>query len=173
MTPQLANIKTTLRGIAAAIAGTKRGTDSLQAMVQQFGSQITETKSRISMLEDGYNTREKTLTHYLKTVAQLQERVTYLEDAGGRDDGHMVCVLENPEKGDMKVFVCTLLKTEFKQVQGCRPKPNSETRYGPHILVKFLRFGTSEAVLRATQEKRSGKWQGQYILHSTNLKEQY
>lgn len=96
------------------IGGMKRSLDSLQTTVPQLGGGITEAETCISTLEDGCNIREKTVTQVVKAVAHLQERVTYLEDAGGvytdyANNVRIVGVLENSEKRDMDAFVCSLL----------------------------------------------------------------
>lgn len=107
-------------------------------------------------------------------MAQLQERVTYLEGAGFCDNVCIVGVLENSEKRDMNAFVPILLKEglgldiigdfEIQQVHRCGPKPYSEASYRQHILRKFLRFSVRELVLRAAQEYRTFR---QYLSKDT------
>lgn len=87
---ELASIKTMLQGIATDIS-----LDVLQTTVQQLRGRITKTETCISTLEDECNTREETVTQVVKTLAQLQERVSYLEDGGRGNNVRIVGVLGN------------------------------------------------------------------------------
>lgn len=176
---ELVSIKTMLQGIASDIGEVKGSLGCLQTTVQQLGGRITEAETRISNLEDGCCTREKTLGQVGKTVEQLQERVNYLEDAGRRNNVRIVGVVENSEAGDMEKFVHTLLERclgmnadegfEIERAHRCGPKPNTDARFSRHILVKFLQFSAREAVLRAAREKGNTEWEGQRIYFSQDL----
>lgn len=69
----ITSIETMLQGIATDITGVKASLDCLQATVQQLGGRVTEAETRISNLEDGCYTREKTVGQVGKTVERLQE----------------------------------------------------------------------------------------------------
>uniref|UniRef100_A0A668AJF4 L1 transposable element RRM domain-containing protein n=1 Tax=Myripristis murdjan TaxID=586833 RepID=A0A668AJF4_9TELE len=151
----------------------------LQTTVQQLGGRLTEAETRISNLEDGCCTREKTLGQVGKTVEPLKERVNYLEDAGRRNNVRIVGVKENSEAGDMEKFVRTLLEEcldmeadggfEIERAHRCGPKPNADAKFSWHILVKFLRFSAREAVLCTAREKGYTEWKGQRIFFSQDL----
>lgn len=130
---------------------------------------MNEAEARISTLEDQGQTRGVTLDVAVKTITQLQEKITYLEDAGRRNNVRIVGVTEGAEGRDMQGFVQKLL-TEALDVGTARDleieRAHRAGRRGGrdrHLLVRFLRFGDREAVLRAAREKERVEWQGKRI----------
>lgn len=68
-----------------------------------------EVETRISALEDQGQNIDVTVSTATKTIAQLQEKVTYLEDAGRRNNVRIVGIEEGAEDRDMQKFVQKLL----------------------------------------------------------------
>lgn len=123
------------------------------------GGRMTEAETRISALEDKDGARETAMNTVLKTVTQLQEQVVYLEDAGRRNNVRIVGIEEGAEGRDILGFVRKLisetLDVELTQDFEIEQFHRTSQRGGrdQHILVRFLRFMTREAVLCAAREK--------------------
>ena len=153
------NIKTLLQGISSSMSGINSGMDAVQTASKKLGSRVTETETRISALEDQDQSPSVAMETATKTIAQLQEKVTYLEDAGRRNNVCIVGVVESAKGGDMQKIVRTFLEEvldiemepdlEIERAHRAGQRGNRDR----HILVRFLRFGAREAVLRAAREK--------------------
>lgn len=64
------------------MSGLKSGMDAVQVAVDKLGARVTEAETQISTLEDKSHNLDAIVGTSAKTIAQLQEKVTYLEDAG-------------------------------------------------------------------------------------------
>jgi len=107
---EIASIKTLRQGISSSMSGLKSGMDAVQTAVEKLGSRVTEAETRISALEDQDQSLGVVVETATKTIAQLQEKVTYLEDAGRRNNVRIVGVVESAEGGDVQRFVRTFLE---------------------------------------------------------------
>ena len=106
---EITTIKTLLQGIASDMGGLKSGMDAVQTAVDKLGARVMEVETRISALEDQGQNIDVTVSTATKTIAQLQEKVTYLEDAGRRNNVRIVGIEEGAEDRDMQKFVQKLL----------------------------------------------------------------
>lgn len=79
---ELASIKTLQQNIASDMTGLKTGMDAVQTAVEKLGNRMSEAETRISALEDKDQCTGVTVETATKTIALLQEKVIYLEDAG-------------------------------------------------------------------------------------------
>ena len=169
---ELTSIKTLLQGISSSMRGLKSGMDAVQTAVEKLESQVTEAENRVSALEDQDQSLSVAVETATKTIAQLQEKVTYLEDAGRRNNVRIVGVVESAEGGDVQRFMRTFLEEaldiemgpdfEIKRVHKVGQRGNRDR----HILVRFLRFGAREAVLRSAREKERVEWRGKRVSFS-------
>ena len=88
-----------------------------------------------------------------KTIALLQKKVRYLEDAGRRNNVHIVGIVEGAEGQDMQQFVRTFLEETLSIEMGpdfeikCAHRAGQRGNRDRHILVRFLKIGAREAVL--------------------------
>ncbi|KAM3607870.1 uncharacterized protein V6R79_015464 [Siganus canaliculatus] len=167
---ELAGIKELLQGIAADVSSMKAGLETLQATVEKLGTRMEEAENRISDLEDVSNSRNAALNSAMINLKKLQDKVTYLDDAGRRNNVRVTGIAENAEKQDLAGFVLTLLAEqleidinegfELERIHRVGPRREDRNR---HILVRFLRFSAREAVLRAARRKGRVEWQGKRI----------
>lgn len=83
--------------------------DAVQSTMEKLGSQMTEAETRISALEDQGQTQGATVEAKVKTPSQLQETITYLEDAGHGNNIRIVGMAEDTEGRDMQGFLKKLI----------------------------------------------------------------
>lgn len=165
---ELASIKNLLHGIAADVSSMKTGLETLQATVEQPGARMTEAETRISDLEDASNSRGASIDSALLNLKKLQDKVTYLEDAGRRNNVRVVGIPENAEKQDLSGFMLHILAEKldldvdagFELERAHRVGPKRDDGRNRHVLARFLRFNAREAVLRAAREKKRVEWEG-------------
>ena len=168
---ELASIKELLHGIAADVSSMKTGLEKLQTTVEQLGARVTEAEARISDLEDASNSRGASLDSALSNLKKLQDKVTYLEDAGRRNNVRVAGIPENTEKRDLSGFMLHILTEKldidveagFELERVHRVGPKRDDGRSRHVLARFLRFSAREAVLRAAREKRRVEWEGNRI----------
>lgn len=149
-------IKELLQNIASSITGLKSGMDAIQTVVEKLGTRMAETETRLASLENKEQSWGAAMDAATKTVAQLQEKITYLEDAGHRNNVRIDGIAKGTEGRDK--FVQTFLEEvmhikrpdfEVERAHRTGQRGNRDR----HVLVHFLRFGAREAVLRVTREK--------------------
>ncbi|KAG7999513.1 LINE-1 retrotransposable element ORF1 protein [Nibea albiflora] len=166
---ELTSIKTLLQGIASNMSDLKSGMDAVKAAVENLGARVTEAETRISALEDHDQSMSVAVDAASKTIAQLQEKITYLEDAGRRNNVRIVGVAEGAEGGDMQRFARTFLEETLDIEMGPDFEIERAHRTGQrgnrdrHVLVRFLKFGAREAVLKAAREKERVEWRGKRV----------
>uniref|UniRef100_A0A3B5B3W5 L1 transposable element RRM domain-containing protein n=1 Tax=Stegastes partitus TaxID=144197 RepID=A0A3B5B3W5_9TELE len=151
------------------MSGLKTGMDTVQTTLETLGHRVNEAETRISTLEDKDGARETAMNTAMRNLTQLQERVTYLEDAGRRNNVRIVGIEEGAEGNDVHGFVQKLisktLDVELTQDFEIERSHRTGQRGGRdrHILVRFLRFTAREAVLRAAREKGRATWKGKPV----------
>lgn len=109
MMSELASIKNLLHRIAADVSSMKTGLEMLQTTVEQLGARMTEAETRISDLEDASNSRGASLDSALSNFKKLQDKVTYLEDAGRRNNVRVSGIPKNSENQDLSGFMLHIL----------------------------------------------------------------
>lgn len=88
---ELMSIKTLLQNIASSMGELKPGMDAVRCgTVEKLGARMAEAETHISALEDKDQSMGATVATATKTIALLQEKVTYLEDAGRRNNVRIV-----------------------------------------------------------------------------------
>ncbi|KAI4803188.1 hypothetical protein KUCAC02_006744 [Chaenocephalus aceratus] len=169
---ELASINSFLRGIAADVSSVKMGLEVLQTTVEKLGGRMSEAEARMSNLEDDSNSRGASIdATAAQGVKKLQDKVTYLEDAGRRNNVRITGIPENAEKQDLHGFVLSIFAEKldlevdmgFELERAHRVGPKKDDGRSRHILVRLLRFSAREAVLRAARDKRIVEWQGNRI----------
>ena len=174
---ELASIKSLLQGIAADVSSMKTGLETLQTTVEKLGARMSEAETRISDLEDVSNSRGASIDSAILNLKKLQDKVTYLEDAGRRNNVRVTGIPENAERQDLSGFVLTILTEKlgldvdsgFELERAHRVGPRRDDGRSRHVLVRFLRFSAREAVLRAARDKRRVEWQGNRIFFFQDL----
>lgn len=106
---ELTSIKNLLHRIAADVSSMKTGLEMLQTTVEQLVVRVTEAETRISDLEDASNSRGASIDSALSNLKKLQDKVTYFEDAGRRNNVRVTGILENAEKQDLSGFMLHIL----------------------------------------------------------------
>lgn len=167
---ELMSIKTLLQNIASSMGELKPGMDAVRCgTVEKLGARMAEAETHISALEDKDQSMGATVATATKTIALLQEKVTYLEDAGRRNNVRIVGIVEGAVGRDMQQFVRTFLEETLSIEMGPDFEIERAHRAGQrgnrdrHILVRFLKFGAREAVLRAAREKERVEWRGKRV----------
>ncbi len=94
---KITSIKTLLQGIAPDMSGLKSGMDAVETSVEKMGARLTEAETRISALEGQDQSLGAAVDTATKTIAQLQEKVTYLKDAGRHNNVCTVGIEEGTE----------------------------------------------------------------------------
>lgn len=84
--------------------------DTVQTAVEKLGACMSEAETRILALEDKDQSMGVTVETATKTIALLQEKVTYLEGAGRRNNVCIVGIVEGTGGRDMRQFVRALLE---------------------------------------------------------------
>lgn len=177
---ELANITSLLHTIAADVSSVKTSVEALQITVEKLGTRMAEAETRISDLEDANKKVQNTLGPAVSNIKKLQEKVTYLEDAGRRNNVRVTGIPENAEKPDLNRFVLALLAdvldlnvdSGFELERAHRVGPERADVRNRHILIRFLRFSSREAVLRAAREKRRVEWRGNKISFYQDLSQE-
>lgn len=141
------------------MSGLKSGMDAVRTAVKILGARVMEAETRISALEDQGRSLNVAVDTAAKTIAQLQEKVTYLEDASRRNNVRIIGIEEGAEDRDMLKFI-QKLQAEALDIEAgpdfeieCAHRAGQRGKRDRHVLVCFLRFGAREAVLRAAREK--------------------
>lgn len=152
--------------------------DAVQTAVEKLGARMSEAETRISALEDKDQGMGVTVETATKTIALLQEKVTYLEDAGRRNNVRIVGIVEGGEGRDMRQFVRVFLEETLNIEMGPDFEIERAHRAGQrgnrdrHVLVRFLRYGAREAVLRASREKERVEWRGKRVSFFQDLSQE-
>ncbi|KAK1897041.1 LINE-1 retrotransposable element ORF1 protein [Dissostichus eleginoides] len=162
---ELASINSLLRGIAADVSNVKMGLEVLQSTVERLGGRMSEAEARISNLEDVSNSRGASIDSTAAHVKKLQDKVTYLEDAGRRNNVRITGISENAEKQDLHGFVLSIFAEKldlevdmgFELERAHRVGPKKDDGRSRHILVRLLRFSAREAVLRQEESRMAGQ----------------
>ncbi|KAI3374380.1 hypothetical protein L3Q82_006205 [Scortum barcoo] len=100
---EITAIKALLQGITSDMSGLKSGMDAVQTAVDKLGARVTEAETQISALEDHGQNLDVAVGTAAKTIAQLQEKVTYFEDAGCRNNVRIVGIEEGAKDRDMQI----------------------------------------------------------------------
>lgn len=161
---ELASIESLLQGIAADVSSMKTCLETLQTTVEKLGARMSEAETRISDLEDASNSRGASIDSAISNLKKLKDKVTYLEDAGRRNNVHVTGIPENAEKQDLSGFVLTILAEKLGLDVDSGFELERAHRVGPRWDDgRFLRCSAREAVLRAVHKKRRVEWQGNSI----------
>ncbi|KAI4809938.1 hypothetical protein KUCAC02_018793 [Chaenocephalus aceratus] len=144
---ELASINCLLRGIGADVSSVKMGLEVLQSTVEKLGGRMSEAEARISNLATGASIYS-TPAH----VKKLQDKVTYLEDAGRRNNIRITGIPENAEKQDllyMFFFVLSIFAEKLDLEVDWASNWSEHIAFGPKRMI-----GAADTFWSATEIQR-------------------